>query len=94
MCKYGLHDPKFSLRGLDEEQLASLAMNFGIEFRPKEKRRIATPLLLDSLAARSLINWINKHPKMTKENTIILTYLRILEEVGAQPLNDADYSGY
>lgn len=93
MCKYGEHDKKFSLNGLTEEQLTSLAINFGIEFRPKGGRRMA-PAILDSLAARSLLNWTNKHPRMTKENSTILSYLDVLEDIDALPLPDADYTGY
>lgn len=94
MCKYGVYDKKFPLTGLDEVQLTTLAVNLGIEFRTKENKRVESPRMLDSLMARSLLNWINKHPRMAKENVTIMSYRDNMTERGVLPLSDSDYTGY
>ncbi|MEH6454793.1 MAG: hypothetical protein V7749_00595 [Cocleimonas sp.] len=95
MCKYGIHDKKYSLSGLDEDQLTTLAVSLGIEFIPKlGKKRVESPMMLDSLMARNLLNWANKHPKMAKENVTVISYRDEMTERGILPLPNADYTGY
>lgn len=94
MCKYGVYDKKFPIHGLDEAELTTLAIAFGIEFRPKGRLQIEAPMLLDSFAARSLLTWTKKHPKFAKEHPTVLSYLRIMYEVGVSPLPDDEYTGF
>lgn len=94
MCKYGAHDKKFSLAGLDEKQLSNLSEYFGIEFRPNGKRSTGSSQILDSVAARSLLNWIKKHPRMARENPTVAMYNDILLENGTLPLPPNEYTGF
>lgn len=94
MCKYGTHDKKFALPNFDEAQLTSLSIDLGIEFRSKGKRRVETPMMLESLMGRSLLNWIIKHPKMAKENATVMYYREHMTKAGISPLPDAEYTGY
>jgi hypothetical protein len=94
MCKYGVHDQKFSLSGLNKDQLTALSINFGIEFKPKDMPQIESPRMLDSLAARSLLNWKNKHVRMSKENETLLSYVDVIKSCDVLPLPDAEYTGY
>ncbi len=94
MCKYSVHDAKFPLPGLDEKQLATLAFNTGITFISRENKHIETPMMLDSLMARSLLTWCIKHPKMTKANPTVSTYQNMMLEAGLSPLSDEEYTGF
>lgn len=94
MCKYGVYDKKFPIHGLNETELTTLAITFGIEFRPKGMRPIEAPMLLDSFAARSLLTWTKKHPKLAKEHSTVFSYLSIMSEVGVSPLSDDEYTGF
>lgn len=93
MCKYSVHDLKFELSGFTEAQLTELAVQTGIEFITRDKRRIETPRMLDTVMARSLLNWIDKHPKMAKDNATVLVYQNLMEEAGLSPLPDEEYTG-
>ena len=94
MCKYGKHDLKFSLERYTEDQVTNLAMTFGIDFRPRDNRRIDLPKILDSISARSLQNWIAKHPRMSRENQTVLHYKQLMDDVGVLPIPDHEYTGY
>jgi hypothetical protein len=82
------------LSGLDEDQLTTLAVNLGIEFRPKGKKLVESTMMLDSLMARNLFNWTNKHPKMSKVNMAVISYRDIVTERSILPLPNADYTDY
>tara|TARA_X000000950_G_scaffold135141_2_gene168165 strand:+ start:324 stop:806 length:483 start_codon:yes stop_codon:yes gene_type:complete len=93
MCKYSVHDLKFELSGFTEAQLTELAVQTGIEFITRDKRRIETPRMLDTVMARSLLNWIDKHPRMANDNATVLVYQNLMEEAGLSPLPDEEYTG-
>lgn len=94
MCKYSAHEPKFSLSALDEAQLLTLATNTGISFISRTNKRFHTPVMLDSLMARSLLNWSIKHPKMAKDNPTVMTYQNMMMDANVAPLYDEDYTGH
>jgi hypothetical protein len=93
MCKHGIHDPKFSLALFDEEQLAELAVNFGIDFRRKDGGFFRTPNALESLSARSLQAWSSRHPGMSKESPIVEAYVNTVLKSGFPPVADDEYTG-
>ncbi len=93
MCKYGVQDLKFELSGFSEAQLTQLAVQTGIEFITRDKKRIDTPAMLDTVMARSLLNWIARHPKMANNNATVLVYQNLMEEAGLSPLPKDDYTG-
>ncbi|KGD63409.1 hypothetical protein Y5S_03395 [Alcanivorax nanhaiticus] len=62
-------------------------------FITRDKKRIETPAMLDTVMARSLLNWIAKHPKMANNNATVLVYQNLMEEAGLSPLPKDDYTG-
>jgi hypothetical protein len=94
ICKYGLHDTKFPLAGMSKTELAILAIEMGIDFRPKGGRPIDTPRILDSSMAKHLFRWSIKHPRMAKDNPTVSYYVGQMKKVGITPIEEDEYTGF
>jgi hypothetical protein len=94
MCKYGTHDIKFDLEGLQESDLLKIANDFGIECRLNRPGSWTKGGVLDSLFGRHILTWSKKHPRMAKESAALEFYMQTMIESDIKPIDNESYTGF